>query len=267
MVPIICTVTILLVSLGFTAYTLSTPERMKIFNYVMFIPAPIAFCFFLYESRSISVALKPLLTIPNVGSLMFGTLFPVLFLSLLTALVLLLGLGSFNSEAVSKIVSVFPKGSGLVFAFFLLIGEEYAWRGYLLPRFSEMWGPIIATAVVGIIWAVWHGPLVYGLTSKLGTGHPLLLTVLQMLAVFVLSFPFAYAYFKSGSILPPVIIHFLWNWLNPALLGNVYRNQPGVVNGNLLVINGETAAGVVLGLFFVGWFVLKGMSSTLPASH
>jgi uncharacterized protein len=84
---------------------------------------------------------------------------------------------------------------------------------------------------------------------------------MQMSAVFVLAFPFAFAFFKSGSIVPPMIIHFLWNWLNPAILGNVYRNQPGIVEGNILLINGETLAGVLLGLFFVVWFVLRGAPS------
>lgn len=111
---------------------------------------------------------------------------------------------------------------------------------------------------MGLVWAVWHGPLVYGLAVKQGTtGHPMLLSMAQMAAVFVLSFPFAYSYYISGSIIPPVIMHYIWNWLNPAILGNVYRNQPGIVEGNLLVINGETLGGVLLGIPVLIWVLWK----------
>ena len=256
MLSIICTGIILAFSWAYTLWTLSSPERMQFFNYVMLAPAPIAFCFYLYESRSLKKALRPLTNIPSFGSLCFSILFPPVFLSLLALLVLVFGLGTYNQDNLFQIIKFLPKGSGLVFAMFLLIGEEYAWRGYLLPRFTEAWGPIVATTVIGFIWAIWHGPLVYGLASKLGTtDSPLFLSIVQMGAVFILSFPFAYAYFKSGSIIPPVIIHFLWNWLNPAILGNVYRNQPGIIAGNLLYINGETIAGVALGSLFVFWFI------------
>jgi uncharacterized protein len=256
--PIICTGVILIVSFIFNAYTLSSPERMQMFNYVMLIPAPIAFLFFWWESGSFFSVVRPIIKIPNLKSLTFAVLFPVMFLGILTSIVLILGLGVFDAEATPKIVAQLPKGKGLVFALCLLVGEEFAWRGYLLPRFTKIWGPIGATVAIGIIWAIWHGPIVYGLASFLATGsNPLLLTALQMSAVFVLSFPFAYAYFESGSIVPPVIMHFLWNWLNPAILGNVYRNKPGVIDGNLLLINGETTGGVILGLFFVYWFVRR----------
>jgi hypothetical protein len=111
-VAILCALVILVVSYGFTFYTLSTPERMKIFNYVMFIPAPIAFCFFLYETRSFSAVFKPIATIPKLGSLGFAFLFPVLFLGIVSLAVLGLGLGSLSSTAFPKIMNSLPKGAG-----------------------------------------------------------------------------------------------------------------------------------------------------------
>lgn len=263
-IAILCVAAILLVSWGFNYFTMSTPERMQIFNYVMLIPAPIALAFYLYESKSFAKVLSPILKVPSFGSISFSVLFPILFLVLLAGIIVIIGQGIFRAESLSKIIETLPKGSGLLFAFLVLFGEEYAWRGYLLPRFTDAWGPVAATAFVGVIWAIWHGPIVYGLASKLGTtDHPMLLTLLQMSAVFVLAFPFAFAFYQSGSIVPPMIIHFLWNWLNPAILGNVYRNQPGIVEGNILLINGETLAGVILGLFFVAWFILRASPSLI----
>jgi membrane protease YdiL (CAAX protease family) len=41
-------------------------------------------------------------------------------------------------------------------------GEEpFGWRGYAQPRLQEKWGrwgPLAASLIIGIIWAVWHLP-------------------------------------------------------------------------------------------------------------
>ena len=42
-------------------------------------------------------------------------------------------------------------------------GEELGWRGYLTPKLEELMPTPAAVAVTGIIWALWHGPLLaYG---------------------------------------------------------------------------------------------------------
>jgi membrane protease YdiL (CAAX protease family) len=38
-------------------------------------------------------------------------------------------------------------------------GEELGWRGFLLPRLQERFTGLIASLVVGLIWALWHLPL------------------------------------------------------------------------------------------------------------
>ncbi|MGC8994901.1 MAG: CPBP family intramembrane glutamic endopeptidase [Pyrobaculum sp.] len=45
-------------------------------------------------------------------------------------------------------------------AFLGAFGEEYGWRGYLLPRLAERWGYLKASFVVGLIWALWHTPAI-----------------------------------------------------------------------------------------------------------
>ena len=43
-----------------------------------------------------------------------------------------------------------------VFAF----GEEYGWRGYLLPKLSMRFGPLVGSIVVGVVWGLWHAPVI-----------------------------------------------------------------------------------------------------------
>ncbi|WP_395695641.1 CPBP family intramembrane glutamic endopeptidase [Nocardioides sp.] len=41
-----------------------------------------------------------------------------------------------------------------------LLTEEAGWRGALLPRVQHGVGPAAASLIIGVLWAVWHLPLV-----------------------------------------------------------------------------------------------------------
>jgi uncharacterized protein len=53
----------------------------------------------------------------------------------------------------------------LIFLFMLFLGgsvqEEFGWRGFALPRLLEIQTPFLASLVLGVIWGVWHLPLVF----------------------------------------------------------------------------------------------------------
>lgn len=40
--------------------------------------------------------------------------------------------------------------------FFNATGEEVGWRGFALPRLQSRTSPLIASLIVGLVWAVWH---------------------------------------------------------------------------------------------------------------
>lgn len=43
--------------------------------------------------------------------------------------------------------------------FFPAFGEEWGWRGYMMPKLTELIGKPAAVIVGGIIWGLWHAPL------------------------------------------------------------------------------------------------------------
>lgn len=46
-------------------------------------------------------------------------------------------------------------------------GEEFGWRGFLQPRLSRRYGPVIGALLVGLVWGVWH--LAYCITPAAGS--------------------------------------------------------------------------------------------------
>jgi membrane protease YdiL (CAAX protease family) len=88
--------------------------------------------------------------------------------------------------------------------YFFLNTEELAWRGYLLPRLQTQFGAVVASAVIGVLWAVFHIPifLVKG-------GHPAGYALIPYLVmVFAFSFIFTTVFNRtSGSILLVHVLH------------------------------------------------------------
>jgi len=83
-------------------------------------------------------------------------------------------------------------------------GEEYGWRGYLLPKLLGL-GKTKAIALHGVIWGLWHAPIIaMGYNYP---GHPLL-GILGMTAFCVLmGAVYAWLYYASGSIFVPCLAH------------------------------------------------------------
>ena len=41
------------------------------------------------------------------------------------------------------------------------MGEEFGWRGFLLPRLQTRHNALVSGLIVGVVWAIWHIPLFF----------------------------------------------------------------------------------------------------------
>jgi uncharacterized protein len=46
--------------------------------------------------------------------------------------------------------------------------EEIGWMGFAFPRMSRAWSPLFASIVLGLLWSLWHLPVI----DYLGTATP-----------------------------------------------------------------------------------------------
>lgn len=89
-----------------------------------------------------------------------------------------------------------------VFAF----GEEFGWRGYLLPRLIERLGTWPGILLHGAIWGIWHAPLIALIGYNYPT-HPYLGVLLFVVFCTVIGILFAWLQLGSRSIVAPTLAH------------------------------------------------------------
>jgi len=84
------------------------------------------------------------------------------------------------------------------------LGEELAWRGYALPRLLARHTALAASLILGVVWALWHLPLLW--TAGIQDQQlPLWLLLLDVPAKSVL---FTWVFLRTrGSVLIAVLLH------------------------------------------------------------
>ena len=110
---------------------------------------------------------------------------------------------------------------------FLIVSlwEEIGWMGFALPRLQEKYGPLLASVVLGVLWALWHLPAYFNSTQvvadKVGLGELdrllYLLPPLMLLATFtriVMSWLFNVT---MGSVIVVTLFHAAFNMSNNEL--------------------------------------------------
>jgi membrane protease YdiL (CAAX protease family) len=88
-------------------------------------------------------------------------------------------------------------------------GEEIGWRGYMLTRLVDagLPKPILMS---GLIWGLWHVPLILGGIYLVGPPR-FLAALLWMITATAFSFVFARLRLETGSVWPAITLHSAWN--------------------------------------------------------
>jgi membrane protease YdiL (CAAX protease family) len=96
-----------------------------------------------------------------------------------------------------------------IYGFIFTAGEEIGWRGYMLTRLIDAGVPR-PVLVSGLIWALWHLPLIFAGIYAAGP-NPALSAALFVVSVTSISFVFARMRLETGSIWPVIFFHSAWN--------------------------------------------------------
>lgn len=96
----------------------------------------------------------------------------------------------------------------------IAIGEEYGWRGYLLPHLMKRFSVFYSSIILGLIWGFWHFP-----AYLIGTGTPQEMSFFVFLLWVILGTLFiSWIYYYTRSVLTSILAHIsanvAFNYLN-----------------------------------------------------
>ena len=132
--------------------------------------------------------------------------------------------------------------AGLLLPMIFSFGEELGWRGFLVPELNKHVNFTQTGLISGVIWTVYHYPLLIGFAApQLGVSvWPLLIS--SMIGGVSLSFIMAWLRLKSGSVWTAVFFHAALNAHNQGFFQNMTTETSSLTH----YISGES--GLMLAL-------------------
>ena len=128
------------------------------------------------------------------------------------------------SPAIATILYVLLIGSfGMVGSLSHALGEEIGWRGFLVPELAKNVSFTSTALISGIIWSLWHYPVLIFADYNAGTvtWYALLCFTIMVIAI---SFVFAWMRLKSGSLWTGALLHASHNLYVQAIFTPLTRN-------------------------------------------
>jgi len=140
---------------------------------------------------------------------------------------------------------------GMVLLFFLMnfihggLSEEPGWRGFALPRLQARFSPLVASLILGVLWAVWHAPARFGGIEAKSLED----TIVEWVLILFVTFIFTWLFNRTqGSILATALLHPSMNTTGHFL--------PGTLGAIMLIV-----------VFMILVVVLDRMWRRLPADN
>jgi membrane protease YdiL (CAAX protease family) len=148
---------------------------------------------------------------------------PLLYASIAYAIVWIFKLGAFGNPEyydaytksmhlggppwISIVLGTVLVGTyGLVRSVSSALGEEIGWRGFLVPELSKTTSFTATSLISGVVWSLWHYPILIFSDYNAGTPTWYGLTCFTVMVVSS-SFIFAWMRLKSGSLWTGAILH------------------------------------------------------------
>lgn len=136
------------------------------------------------------------------------------------------------------------------------------WRGYMLPRLIAAGVPH-PLAASGLIWGLWHVPLVLGGVYYADSPSRLISSLILLVTITAGGVVYGRLWLDTGSIWPCVALHASWN----AVIGGPFDEATSGTHADLWI--GESgiliaATLVVLALLFTRAHARKGRPATAP---
>lgn len=116
-------------------------------------------------------------------------------------------MGLHISPALATILYVLLVGSfGMVGSLSRALGEEIGWRGFLVPELAKTTNFTTTALISGIVWAIWHYPVLIFADYNAGTPTWYALSCFTVMVVSI-AFVFAWLRLKSGSLWTGALLH------------------------------------------------------------
>ena len=140
---------------------------------------------------------------------------------------------------------------GMIGSCITALGEEIGWRGFLVPELAKNMSFAKVSLVSGLIWAVWHYPVIL-LADYRGSTPVWYSMACFTLMVVAISFAYAWLRLKSGSLWTGMWLHASHN-----LFVQSYFDRLTIDTGPTGWIIGEFGIGLVIVSLLVAVYYLR----------
>jgi hypothetical protein len=107
-----------------------------------------------------------------------------------------------------------PGAATVVVVALAAVGEEFGWRGFVLPRLLPRIGTLGSSLLIGLFWTLWHGPEFFAPEGRVyGTSFATVLIELTALSMI-----YTWLSVRANSLIPAILLHWsqlLWTIMVP----------------------------------------------------
>ncbi|MCG3413655.1 type II CAAX endopeptidase family protein [Staphylococcus pettenkoferi] len=152
----------------------------------------------------------------RIGKLIHWVIYPLMMVSIMTLIYLIsyiinsnLFYNSFGMNYKLLTPLLINVTIGVLISFLAYLGEELGWRSFMYPQLIAKLGTNKGLFIGGIIWGLWHLPLI--LQGHNYPNNPVLGNFFMIAMCMPLGIILYYTYIKTKTIFIPAILHGIFN--------------------------------------------------------